>query len=281
MALNPGRLGLSVGQTEAIELADRFEFDAVAPDVDFLGGLTDEEMNRLQTDLRERDLVFSAAGVPVQFREDRETFRRDLLALPAFAKTLARAGVSRAGTYLMPTHDERTYHENFRLHVERLRPIARILQDHGVRFGLEYVASPDLYVRDRYPFVHDLAETRELIADVGYDNVGMVIDAWHWHFAEDGREALLGLSPEDVVVVDLNDAPAGVPRDEQRDGVRRLPTTTGVVDLEALLTALRQVGYAGPVRAEPFDASLAEMPVEKAVARTTETMKASFDLLAR
>ena len=278
LALNPGRIGISVGQMEAIELADEYGFGAVTPDAGYLAGLGDSEMSALKDEMANRDLVFSAAGVPVQFREDRETFRRDLLDLPAHAKTLARAGVSRAGTWIMPTHAERTYHQNFELHARRLRPVARILQDHGIRFGLEYVASPDLYIRDRYPFVHDLAETMDLIGEIGYDNMGLVLDAWHWHFAEDGREALLDLSPEDVVVVDLNDAP-DVPIAEQQDTVRRLPTTTGVIDLETFLTALGETGYTGPVRAEPFDDSLGEMGPEKAVARTAETMRAALDLV--
>ena len=82
------------------------------------------------------------------------------------------------------------------------------------------------------------------------------------------------------MVVDLNDAP-DVPIAEQQDTVRRLPTTTGVIDLETFLTALGETGYTGPVRAEPFDDSLGEMGPEKAVARTAETMRAALDLLPR
>lgn len=280
LTLNPGRIGLSIGQMEAIELADRFGFDAVAPQADHLADLSEEGLAELRAELRTRNLVFSAASLQVEYDDDRETFRRDLLELPAFAEALARAGVHRVGTFIWPTHAERTYQENFELHVRRLQPIARILQNHGLRLGLEYVATPHLYESERYPFVHDMAETLDLIAEIGYQNVGLILDSWHWYMAQDGRDAILGLSPEDVVAVDLNDAPPGLSRDEQNDTTRRLPTTTGVIDLEAFLSALAEIGYAGPLRAEPFDDSLAEMGPEKAVARTAETMKAAMALVA-
>ena len=55
-----------------------------------------------------------------------------------------------------------------------------------------------------------------------------------------------------MVYVHVNDAPAGVPIDEQMDGVRALPGATGVIDIAGFLQSLAAIGYDGPVVPEPF-----------------------------
>jgi sugar phosphate isomerase/epimerase len=50
----------------------------------------------------------------------------------------------------------------------------------------------------------------------------------------------------DVVAVDLNDAPADVPKDQQKDNARELPLATGVIDAAGFLKALAAIGYDGP-----------------------------------
>lgn len=112
-------------------------------------------------------------------------------------------------------------------------------------------------------------------------NVGFVLDSWHWYTAGETEEDLLTLANEDVVAVDLNDAPDGIPVDEQMDLRRRLPATTGVIDLRTFLGALVKMGYDGPVRAEPFDPTLRELPADEAVARTAEAMKRAFALIGQ
>ena len=78
---------------------------------------------------------------------------------------------------------------------------------------------------------------------------------------------------------DLNDAPAGIPIDEQKDNTRDLPCATGVIDLKAFLGALVKIGYDGPVRAEPFKADLRRLSAEEAVDRTAKAMKRAIELL--
>lgn len=86
----------------------------------------------------------------------------------------------------------------------------------------------------------------------------------------------MSLSNRDVVACDLNDAPAGIAVDDQKDSVRDLPATTGVIDRKAFLSALVRIGYDGPVRAEPFRAELRSLAPEDAVTRTAESMKKAF-----
>jgi sugar phosphate isomerase/epimerase len=184
------------------------------------------------------------------------------------------------GTWISPTHDRLTYRENYHQHMARLKEIARVLNDHGIRLGLEYVGPKTSWSASRFPFIHTMTEMRELIAAIDVPTVGLVLDSWHWYTAHETPADLLALKSADVVACDLNDAPAGIPVDQQKDLVRELPCATGVIDLKSFLNALATIGYDGPVRAEPFKADLKKLPPEQAVATTAEAMKKAFALVS-
>ena len=126
-----------------------------------------------------------------------------------------------------------------------------------------------------------MAETKDLIAEIGTGNVGLVLDSWHWWQAGDSVEDILSLKNEEIVSVDLNDAPAGVPKEQQMDGQRELPCATGVIDVAAFLKALQRIGYDGPVRAEPFNRALNELDNEAACGATIKAMRKAFELVGR
>jgi sugar phosphate isomerase/epimerase len=274
-----GNLGVKATQREAIDLAQRHGFESVFPDAGELARLSEPELQDILADLKARRLVFGAAFLAVDFRKDDATFQRGLADLPTYARALRSAGVRRTGTWLPPTSDSLTYLQHFRQTARRLREVARVLAEHDIRLGLEYVGPRTSWTARRYPFLHTLAETRELIADIGLRNVGLVLDSWHWYHAGDGPADVTALRNEDVVAVDLNDAPASVPKEQQRDGARELPAATGVIDVAAFLRALAEIGYDGPVRAEPFNDAVRNMPREEAVAATARAMKNAFAVL--
>ncbi|MFN3325472.1 MAG: sugar phosphate isomerase/epimerase family protein [Bryobacteraceae bacterium] len=279
MHLTCGTIGVKATQLEAIEHAHRHGWEAVEPNAGYLGSLSDSDLRRLLDDLKAKKLVFGAAGLPVEFRAGEEQFAAHLKELPAAAKALQRAGVTRVGTWIMPNHDELTYFQNLRRHARRLREVARVLADYGQRLGLEYVGPKTMWTAKRYPFVHSMAEMKDLIGEIGTTNVGFVLDSWHWYTAGESEADLLTLRNEEVVSVDLNDAPAGIPVDQQIDNRRELPMATGVIDVKTFLGALVKIGYDGPVRPEPFNAELRSLPPEQALAKTTAAMRKAFALV--
>jgi hydroxypyruvate isomerase len=279
MDLVCGNLGVKADLPTAIALAHSHGFGSVAPDAGHLGRISDGQLSELLADLKAKGLVWGAAGLPVDFRGDDSPFRSGLAELPAFALALKRAGATRVGTWIRPGHDQLTYVANFRQHGRRLREVAAVLGEHGLRFGLEYVGPRTSWVPSRYPFIHSLAEMRDLISEIGRDNVGLVLDSWHWYNAGETAADLRALTNRDIIACDLNDAPRSVPLDQQRDGVRELPCATGVIDLRSFLKALASIGYDGPVRAEPFNATLRTLPAEAAVEATARAMKQAFALI--
>jgi sugar phosphate isomerase/epimerase len=277
--LTPGAVGISGDLAEMIRLAHAHGFESVQPDHGYLARQDADGIARTLDQLKQSNLRWGAAGLPVDFRQTDETFRKDMDALPRAAAALQKAGVTRIGTWIHPGHKELEYAANLDLHARRLRQTARVLSDHGLRLGLEYVGTPSLRARVRHTFVYRLAQALELVRAIDVPGTGLILDSWHWWTAGDTAEALKGLRNGDVVAVDLNDAPAGVPLAEQQDNRRELPLATGVIPVRDFLQALVEIAYDGPVRAEPFNAPLNQLDNEAAAAAVAASLRKAMALV--
>ena len=279
MDLSWGAIGVRASQTEAVEYASKYGFESVYANPGYLGGLDDGGRADLAALMKDKGVVWGAAGLPVDFRKDEQTFQDGLKKLPQTAKAMQQAGITRVSTWLRPYHNELTYVANFRQHARRLRECVKVLGDHGQRFGMEYVGPLTLWASARHSFIHSMAETKDLIAEIGQDNVGFVLDSWHWYTAHETADDLRTLTSRDIVACDLNDAPAGIEIDSQIDNKRELPAATGVIDLKTFLGVLVEIGYDGPVRAEPFNAKLNAMENDAACKATADAMRKAFALV--
>jgi sugar phosphate isomerase/epimerase len=240
--------------------------------------LSDLQLGDVLGRMKTKGLRFGPASLPVDFRKDDATFHEGLKTLQEACKALQRAGVWRVSTYVLSFDRNLSYLQNFRSHAYRLRACAEILKDHGQKLGLEYLGPMTLWRRERHAFIHSLNEMKELISAIGTGNVGIQLDSWHWFTADETEADLLTLRNEDIITVDLNDAPPGVALDKQIDSVRELPAATGVIPIKTFLDALRKIGYDGPIHAEPFNAALRALPREEACAATSAAMKKAFAL---
>ena len=61
--------------------------------------------------------------------------------------------------------------------------------------------------------------------------------------------------------------------------MRELPSATGVIDLKTFLSALVEIGYDGPIRAEPFNQPLNRLDNDAACAATSKAIAKAFNLL--
>jgi len=277
--LSLGRLGFHATFPESVDLAAKHGFEGLDPDAGYLASLDHDALRRLFEDLQKRNLKFGAAGLPIEFRKDSETFNSDLKKLPATAAVLQRAGIPRVSTWIMPCSDDLTYLQNFRQHAERLSLCAKVLADHGQKLGLEYVSPRTLWRSQKHPFIHTMSEMKELLAAIGTANLGIQLDSWHWFNAQETQQDLLTLRGQDVITVDLNDAPTGLTLDQFRDDHRELPAATGVIPVKPFLDALLQIGYDGPIQAEPFNAALRALRLDQACAAASAAMKKAFSLI--
>ncbi|MGP5034866.1 sugar phosphate isomerase/epimerase family protein [Brachybacterium alimentarium] len=265
--LSAGALGLPLDHTTSVDLAAKHGFGGVDPDLGYFRSLgSTAAVAEHAAAVREKGLEWGMTGLPVPLDGSAAEFRQALVDLPEALELLTAAGVTRVGTWMRPMHDDLDYLRNWRLHVGRLALVAELLADAGLRIGLEYIGPKTFWSTERFPFIHSLREARELIADSGATNVGIILDSYHWYTAGESAADLAGLTDADIVSVDINDARADRERDEQQDLDRRLPYDTGVIDLEGFMGAVHAAGYSGPVKVEPFMKSLAEQTVDEVLA---------------
>ena len=277
--LGPGHLGVRANQRQALEYAVKYGFDSITPNPGEFAKASDGEIQAWLRTMKEKGIRYGAAGLPVQYRRDEEQFKKGLAGLGKQADLLKKLGVKRMATWLTPGHSELTYKQNFELHEKRLREVAEVLKDYDIRLGLEFVGPKTSRRRYRYEFIYKQSQIMELARAIGTGNVGVLMDSWHWYTSGGTVKELLQLSGKDIVHVHVNDAPAGIAVDEQIDSRRKLPATTGVIDLKGFINALVKIGYDGPVECEPFDQELRAMEDGAALQKTIDSLNRLWGLI--
>jgi len=272
--LGPGAISLKgYPLPEAIALAKGAGFESVQFDVREAAALIDERgieaVRALFEDAEVRPAVW---GLPVAYRDDAQ-LDGDLAALPRLARVAIDLGTPLATAGIMPGSNDRPHDENLAWYVDRLRPIAEILAREGCVLGLEFIGPKTFRSPFAHEFISTLGGTLDLARQIGTGNVGVLLDAWHLYTSGDSVEAMAGLRASDVVAVHVNDAPPGIPVDEQMDLVRDLPMETGVIDILPFMARLAEIGYDGPVMPEPFLASLDDLASRDPVAAAKEAAR--------
>jgi len=271
--LSPGAVGISATMEECIEIAKAAGFEGMDVNLGEARKTADEKSPDAVKAMFADAGLRMGGNVPIpDFRKDEETFQEGLKNLPEMAKLAQQVGVTRAATWIMPASDELPFDENFEQHRRRLRAIAEVLNDHGIGFGLEFVGPKTSRDGKKYEFIWDMAGMLKLCDAVGTPNMGLLLDCWHWYTSRGTVEDIKALKANQVVYVHVNDAPKGVAVDEHIDNQRAMPGETGVIDIGGFLNALKDIGYDGPITAEPFNPELRELPPAEAARRTAESL---------
>ncbi|MGO8787491.1 MAG: sugar phosphate isomerase/epimerase, partial [Terriglobia bacterium] len=124
--LSLGRIGFKASFLQSVDLAVKYGFEGIDPDAGYFSQLSDDQLKELVDELKAKNLKLGAAGLPVDFRKDEETFSEGLRNLPASARVLEAAGVTRVSTWILPLSNDLTYLQNFRTHACRLRACAEV-----------------------------------------------------------------------------------------------------------------------------------------------------------
>lgn len=273
ISLKADAIGVNGPVINLMKRAAEIGFEAIALPSEEILALGQSKRKRLAAQAKDLGLQWGSAGLPVDFRRDQATFERDLARLPEHGRAMIEAGIKRVGTWIMPGNDDYPYLENLELHATRLRTVAKVMADHGVRLGLEYVGP--LTLRNAFPhaFIRNGQQLKELVEAIDADNVGVILDSFHWYCAGETKEDLRIWRNEDVIAVDLNDADRTLGQLEQIDGNRELPGATGKIDIADFVDFLKEISYDGPVRAEPFNATLNAMDDDLAMQATYQAVK--------
>jgi sugar phosphate isomerase/epimerase len=202
----------------------------------------------------------AALDFPVEFRKDDATFQTGLSKLNDAGVFAAAIGCPRMVTYILSSSDtpkadlRKTYKDRF-------KQCAGILARSNVRLGLEFLGPLHIRKARRYEFIWRMPEMLEFAKECG-PNVGLLLDAWHWHHAGATTDDILAAGREGIVHVHFDDAP-NLPPDQIRDNERLLPGE-GVINLTGFLQALHKVGYQDALSVEVFGRLKDKFPEEAA-----------------
>ena len=209
---------------------------------------------------------------PVEFRKDDATFQQGLATLGDAARFAADIHCPRMITWIMSSSNTPS-DELRRLYKQRFTDSARILAEHNVRLGLEFLGPLHLRKQFKYEFIWRMNDMLAFTKECG-PNVGLLLDAWHWHHAGATTQDIVNAGRQNIVHVHFDDSP-NLPPEQIRDDQRLLPGE-GVINLTGFLQALQKIGYTDALSVEVFGRGLKDMPVEQAAKLGLDSSLAVF-----
>lgn len=262
---NPRAVGLSMTAEDAIDLAAEADFEGVDLLVrDVVESGSDIGALRRRMD----DLGLRGGGwtLPMNWKNDEDTFKADLRRLPKYAEAAQRLGLLRTGTWVrfesepvtsvvLESGELRrreglycTVWQSF-----RLGRMANVLAAHGSRLGLEIIGSQSERTGLGVPLISTYGKLMDHFGGLRdtHANIGVLADAYHLYASGESVDAALAWGAGAVTWAHVAD-PAVPDRSTMRDVDRLLPGESAVGLSRALLAALAAGGYDGPVTAEPL-----------------------------
>jgi 2-keto-myo-inositol isomerase len=131
-----------------------------------------------------------------------------------------------------------------------LSELCDISARHNVKLAFEFLGQTDCSVQT-------LNLASEIVQEVARENVGIVIDSFHFYTGGSTVQMIEALDADSVYLFHINDA-EDRPREELNDSHRLLPGS-GILPLREIVSALRKIGYDRVASVELFRPSYWEM----------------------
>lgn len=269
LSLNETLVSGRVKWPEFAKLAASVGFPGVDIMLDAAMQAGPDATNDLLAQLHVRPAVIN---FPVEFRKDYATFKAGLPRLESAARFAKAIGCPRMVTYIMSS-SETPKDELRRIYKERFSESARILGGSDVRLGLEFLGPLQFRTRFPHEFIWRMPEMLQFAKECG-PNVGLLLDAWHWHHAGATVNDIIAAGRDRIVHVHFDDAPR-LPPEQIKDNERLMPGE-GVIDLVGFLHALKKIGYTDALSVEVFGRGLKDMTPEEGAKLGVEKAKAVF-----
>jgi 2-keto-myo-inositol isomerase len=135
--------------------------------------------------------------------------------------------------------DKEVFDESIRVLLE----ISDRFRDYKVRFAFEFLGF-------RWCSVSTLEEDFAIVKAVNRENIGLVLDTFHFYAGGSSVGAIRDVDPEKIFILHMNDAEK-LPKAELQDAHRLFPGE-GVIPLAEIVAGLKNIHYDGPVSLEMF-----------------------------
>ena len=131
-----------------------------------------------------------------------------------------------------------------------LATLCDLAAERGLSISLEFLPFSGL---------PNIAAAVQVLEAADRENLGLVIDLWHWQRGGPDLATLRSMPPERIHLLQLNDA-APEPDDElMLDSMKRLLPGEGAVDIAEVLDTLAEMGASPVVVSEVFSGVLCEL----------------------
>ena len=148
---------------------------------------------------------------PFPFAGEEAAFKDALAPLADDAAFTAGIGCDKM-MVVLPASTTEVRQEQLKRVRDRLAAVADVLQRSRIRLGLEFLGP--LYFRQgraggppATPFIWNMPDALALAKDCG-PNVGVILDAWHWHHSGSTTADILAADKSRIVHVHVSDAKA-------------------------------------------------------------------------
>ncbi|WP_199616176.1 sugar phosphate isomerase/epimerase family protein [Paenibacillus alkalitolerans] len=146
--------------------------------------------------------------------------------------------------------------------VRVLHDLSDRAQPYGVSLAFEFVGYPNCSV-------NTFGQAYDIVKAADRDNIGVVLDCFHFHAMNSRLDDLRQADPAKIFVFhidDCEDLPAGALRDRHR-----VWPGHGCVNLDAILGTLREIGYSDMVSVELFRPEYWDWDIERTIRTGKET----------
>jgi 2-keto-myo-inositol isomerase len=146
--------------------------------------------------------------------------------------------------------------------VEVLTELSDIAKPYGMKIAVEFVGHPQCTV-------NTFGQAYDIVEAVNRDNVGLVLDCFHFHAMGSKIEDLKNADGSKIFILhmdDTEDFPIGLLTDEDR-----LWPGLGAIDLDGILSTLKEIGYSNVASVELFRPEYYQLDAEEAIKTAKET----------
>ena len=163
-----------------------------------------------------------------------------------------------------PLPDGKSWNEVVEESVSVLEELGRIAERDKVALAFEFLGQPRCSVQT-------LAQAAEIVGRVARENVGLVLDSFHFYAGGSKIEAIDALDARKLFIFHINDA-EDLPREQLEDRHRLLPGL-GILPLKEITSALRRINYDRVTSVEIFRPEYWERDPQELAREAREAVK--------
>jgi 2-keto-myo-inositol isomerase len=148
--------------------------------------------------------------------------------------------------------------------VKVLREVSNQFKKYKVKFAFEFLGFS-------WCSVSTLGEDFEIVKAVNRDNVGLVLDTFHFYAGGSTLGSIREVDQSKIFIFHINDA-ENLPKESLQDAHRLFPGE-GTIPLTGIIAEVKGIGYDGPVSLEMFRPEYWKLPAIEVAQKGIESIR--------